>query len=121
MGVHFINTGVGLKCYEVSNVIALRANNTADLNVEFKKRVRGLWTIKDNVDVTDFDIDQYIIEIYLDNTFTNVIRTINTTSLNFTYTQAQQIEDNNNKANIYYSITKVNTELGRGYTKYLTY
>lgn len=119
--VEFINTGVGLKCYEVSNVIALRANNTADLNVEFKKRVRGLWTIKDNVDVTDFDIDQYIIEIYLDNTFTNVIRTINTTSLNFTYTQAQQIEDNNNKANIYYSITKVNTELGRGYTKYLTY
>lgn len=118
--VEFINTGVGLKCYTVSNVVYARSSGLGDLSVEFKKRVRGLWTIKDNVDVTDFDIDQYIIEIYLDNTFTNVIRTINTTSLNFSYTQAQQIEDANNKANLFFSITKVNSEVGRGYTKYMS-
>ena len=110
----FTNNAIGLKPLAVVNVMGSRNNNN-DLYVEFKKRIRGQAVFGNTLDTTDPDGDYYEIDIY---NGLNVVRTIYSTSLNFTYTAAQQTTDFGSiQSSINIKIYKVNNSYGRGFEK----
>lgn len=111
----FINTGVGLKPYSVNNIQALRTT-AGDLNVKFNKRVRGFAPMVDYKDVYDPDGDYYQIDIYSDNTFTTIKRTISVNATTFVYSATDQTADfGSTQSTIYMIIYKTNKIIGRGY------
>ena len=111
----FINTGVGLKPYSVNNIQAIRTTS-GDLNVKFNKRVRGFAPMVDYKDVYDPDGDYYQIDIYSDNTFTTIKRTLSVNATTFVYSSTDQTADfGSTQSTIYMIIYKTNKIIGRGY------
>lgn len=116
----FINTGVGLKPYAVNNIFGFRdsANN---LNVQFKKRVRGWAKLVDYQSAYDPDSDFYEAEIYTNSTFTTVKRLISFYATSFIYSSNDQISDFGTvQTTVYMRIYKKNAIIGRGYPAKIT-
>jgi len=62
------------------------------------------------------NVEQYEIDIYDDNTYTTVLRTIAATSESAEYTAAQQATDfGSAQAQVYVKIYQISQTVGRGY------
>lgn len=110
-----VNNGVGLKPYSVNNIKGIRQSN-GNLNVNFNKRVRGFTQLQDGIDVFDPDGDFYEVDIYTNNSFTEIKRTLFINSTNFVYSSQEQIADfGSNQSSINFKIYKINSIIGRGY------
>ena len=111
----YVNSGNGLKPYAVNNVDGFSDVN-GDKVCKFNKSVRGYAPLQDLRDAYDPDGDLYEIEIYKDNTYTEVLRLLTIGNLNFRYTASEQIADFGAiQSNVYIKIFKLGKIIGRGF------
>jgi hypothetical protein len=62
------------------------------------------------------DTEAYEVEVYADNTFAAVVRTISASSTTTAYTSAQQIADfGGNQSTVYVRVYQLSAQVGRGY------
>lgn len=115
--VPFIYAGVNLECL---SPVYLNGNihpSTNDWTLTWVRRSRtdGEW--RDLVDAGLGEAtESYEIEIFSNNTFTTVLRTLTATTQTSAYTSAQQVTDfGSNQATLYVRIYQLSATVGRGY------
>ena len=115
----FINRSNNQRTPSVENVQSSR-NGSEDLNVNFIPRLRGLAYLQDYADSYDIDASAgYQIDIK--NSSGTVLRTISSSTTNFTYSSANQITDfGSNQSSINIDIYKMNAVIGRGKVRSVT-
>lgn len=113
--IPFTNTANGLKPYPVDDVQSNR-DGSGNINISWKPRVRGNGILMDYNDVYDLDSDSYDLEFY--NSNNNIVRTVNVSSKNFTYTASMQNADFGSlQSSVTMKIFKRNAIIGRGKVK----
>lgn len=115
--VPFIYAGVNLECL---SPVYLNGNihpSTNDWTLTWVRRSRtdGEW--RDLVDAgLGETTESYEIEIFSNNTYTTVLRTLTATTQTAAYTSAQQVTDfGSNQATLYVRIYQLSATVGRGY------
>jgi hypothetical protein len=117
-GEAFMNMGVGLKPF---NPITTRGERdlSGNLTITWQRRTRLSCRYGGALGVSiplGENIEQYEIDIYDDNTYTTVLRTITATTTACEYTAAQQTADfGSTQAQVYVKIYQMSQIVGRGY------
>lgn len=111
----FAYKGINLK--PLSPIRAIGSILANDWTISWSRRTRNGGDLRDNVDVAlDETLEQYDVEIYSDNTFTNVKRVIVANTSSLSYTSAQQIADfGANQTALYVKIYQISSVIGRGF------
>ncbi len=111
----FAYQAVNLECLAPVNLNGNRTANDWNLTWMRRTRVGGEW--RDYVDATLGETTEaYDVDIFSDNTYTAVKRTISVTAPAATYTSAQQVTDfGSNQPTLYLRIYQKSAVVGRGY------
>jgi len=113
----FTYQGVNLECLSPVYFYGYVVDATSDWSFSWIRRSRtdGEW--RDLVDVgLGETTEAYELDIFTDNTYTTVKRTITATSPNCLYTSAQQVADfGSNQATVYAKVYQMSSIVGRGY------
>lgn len=113
----FTYQGVNLECLSPVYFTGARTIATGDWEFSWIRRSRtdGEW--RDLVDVgLGETTEAYELDIFTDNTYTTVKRTITATSPNCLYTSAQQVTDfGSNQSTVYAKVYQMSSVVGRGY------
>lgn len=115
----FTNEGAPLKPYSPVHLGGGKeANGDWTLNWVRRTRIDGAW--RDYVEVPlGESVEAYTVEIYTDDTFTTLKRTISATSQTATYTAAQQTSDfGSGQSEVYFVVYQLSAALGPGYAAY---
>lgn len=115
----FTNTGAPLKPYAPYHLGGGKeANGDWTLNWVRGGRIDAAW--RDYVDVPlGESVEVYAVEIYTDDTFVTLKRTISATSQTATYTSAQQTTDfGGAQTEVYFVVYQVSAAVGPGYSAY---
>jgi len=113
----FTYQGVNLECLSPVYFYGYVVDATSDWSFSWIRRSRtdGEW--RDLVDVgLGETTEAYELDIFTDNTYTTVKRTITATTQTCLYTSAQQVADfGSNQANVYAQVRQMSSIVGRGY------
>jgi hypothetical protein len=113
----FTNLGVGLMPYAPVHLGGGRdGSNNVTLTWVRRSRIDGGW--RNNVDVPlGESSESYVVEIYSDNTYATVLRTIEgITSQTTTYTAAQQTSDGLTPGDpVFFKVYQLSATVGRGH------
>ena len=91
---NFIYKGVNLECLSPVCLKASRSPVSSDITIEWVRRGRVNAEWKDLIDVPVGEAtESYEVDIYADNTFAVIKRTLASSAQNATYSAAQQIDD----------------------------
>lgn len=118
----FTNTAVGLECLSPVEVGAGR-NAVGDLIINWKRRGRISAEWRDYADTSLGEVggESYEIDIFSDNTFTTVKRTLTSITNTATYSIANQITDFGlDVTTIYLRVYQLSSLVGRGFTNNTT-
>ena len=113
----FTYQGVNLECLSPVYFYGYVVDATSDWSFSWIRRSRtdGEW--RDLVDVgLGETTEAYELDIFTDNTYTTVKRTITATTQTCLYTSAQQVADfGSNQATVYAKVYQMSSIVGRGY------
>lgn len=113
----FTYQGVNLECLSLVYFYGYVVDATSDWSFSWVRRSRtdGEW--RDLVDVgLGETTEAYELDIFTDNTYTTVKRTITATTQTCLYTSAQQVADfGSNQATVYAKVYQMSSIVGRGY------
>lgn len=115
----FTPQAVGLKPFSPVDVRAERDAGTNDITLSWTRRTRIATRfggpLGDSAPLGEAT-EAYSIDVYDDDTFTTVVRTIDATEQSASYTSAQQVADfGSNQATIYVRVYQISAVVGRGY------
>jgi hypothetical protein len=112
----FTNDAVGLEPY-APVLLGGGRNDAGDVAINWRRRTRvsGAW--RDLVEVSlGEDTESYSVDVYDDNTYTTVVRTLTSSTPTVTYTAAQQTTDFGGlQTTVYAKVYQVSADVGRGY------
>lgn len=112
----FTYRGVNLECLSPCHSTGSRHPSTNDWTITWTRRTRYAgW--RSYVDASLGETtESYEVDIYSDNTYTTIKRTLTSTSSTVQYTSAQQVTDfGGNQTTLYLKIYQLSAIVGRGY------
>jgi len=115
----FTDNGVGLKPFAPVRATVVRDISTGDITFGWQRRSRlATRTIGPaGISIPLGEVTEaYSIDVFTDNTYATVKRTINATTTSAVYTSAQQTADfGSNQATVYFKVYQLSAAVGRGY------
>lgn len=112
----FTYVGVNLECLSPISLSGDRAPS-GDWTFKWIRRSRTDWEWRDNVDVSLGEtVEAYEVDIFADNTYTTVKRTVTASTPTCGYTNAQQVTDFGAvQGDVFWEVYQLSSVVGRGY------
>jgi len=115
--IDFTNMGVGLKPFSPFDLRASRDGDDITLTWQRRSRLstRTIGPLGISIPLGE-SVEAYSIDIYDDNTYTTVVRTLTSTTTSVEYSAADQTADfGSPQATVYVGIFQLSAQVGRGY------